>query len=586
MRHRILVAEDSHTQAQRLRLVLEDAGYEVELAANGREGVDRAWNVRPDLIISDVVMPEMDGFAFCEVVKSDLELRRIPFALLTGQRTPGDIMRGIEVGADNFIPKPFEDAHLLARIGRIFENLDRRRRGGLEMELTVRVAGREIVVNADKEQMIELLFTTSEELSEANLRLEEARLMLEEQARELERRVVERTAELRMAEERLHQSQKLEAVGQLAGGIAHDFNNMLGVITGYGELALRQLEPDHPASSRIDQMVKAAERAAGLTRQILAFSRKQVLQPRILDLNAALAELDKMLHRVIGEHVELQVRAAPGLAPVMADPTQIGQVVINLAVNARDAMPKGGQLTIETANVEFDEAYAATHPPARPGPHVMLAISDTGVGMDAETQRHIFEPFFTTKPAGEGTGLGLATVYGIVKQSGGYIWVYSEPGRGTTFKIYLPRSEEAPVAPSVDAAPVEAPRGHETVLLVEDLESLRGVIREFLEQQGYTLLIASQGEEALALAREYDGPIHLLLTDLVMPKLGGADLARQLGALRPEIRVLYMSGYTNGVVSRPGVLKGGAALIEKPFTGERLARAVREALGRPRAESP
>ena len=385
------------------------------------------------------------------------------------------------------------------------------------------------------------------------------------------------------AEEQLRQSQKLEAVGQLAGGVAHDFNNILGVITGYGELARKQVPEGHPARPRLDQMVKAAERAAGLTRQLLAFSRKQVLQPQFLELNAVVSDLDKMLQRVVGEDVEIQVRAAEKLGTVRADPTQVQQIVMNLVVNARDAMPRGGQLTIETANAEFDEQYAAEHPPAKPGRFVMLAISDTGIGMDAETRRRIFEPFFTTKPAGEGTGLGLATVYGIVKQSGGHIWVYSEPGQGTTFKIYLPCVDEPTQVEAAAAAAAPVARGHETVLLVEDTGSLREVIREVLEQQGYTVLVASQGEEALALAQEHGGVIDLLLTDVVMPKLGGGDLARQLRGLRPALRVLYMSGYAGGAVSRLGALEEGFVLLEKPFTGERLARAVREALDRPRS---
>jgi PAS domain S-box-containing protein len=385
----------------------------------------------------------------------------------------------------------------------------------------------------------------------------------------------------RRLEEMVRQSQKLEAIGRLAGGVAHDFNNILGVITGYGELMRLQIEAKHPARPRLEQILKAAERAAGLTRQLLAFSRKEVTQPRILDLSVLVAELDKMLRRVIGEDVELEVRQAPDLGAVKADPTQLEQVILNLVVNARHAMPKGGHLTIETANADLDEAYASSHPPAHAGRYVMLAVSDTGIGMDAETQGRIFEPFFTTKPPGEGTGLGLATVYGVVKQSGGYIWVYSEPGRGTTFKVYLPRVEAQPEALDASTAPAPVPRGRETVLLVEDTESLREMICEALEEKGYSLLPASHGEEALALAREHKGPIPLLLTDLVMPKLGGVDLARQLASLRPEIRVLYMSGYTDGAIARQGVLREGSALLEKPFTTDRLARAVREVLDAP-----
>ena len=379
----------------------------------------------------------------------------------------------------------------------------------------------------------------------------------------------------RRLEGMVQQSQKLEAIGRLAGGVAHDFNNILGVITGYAELMRRQIGEEHPARPRLEQVLKAAERAAGLTRQLLAFSRRQAIQPRTLDVNALVADLDKMLRRLIGEDVELELRLGAELGVVKADQTQIEQVVLNLIVNARDAMPSGGELTIETANAEFDAAYAAAHPPAQAGRFVMLSVTDTGIGMDAETQRQIFEPFFTTKGPGEGTGLGLSTVYGVVQQSGGHIWVYSEPGHGTTFKVYLPRVD-APLETLGEGSPRPlALGGRETVLLVEDTESLREVVRDVLEERGYSLLLASHGEEALALAREHAGPIHLLLTDLVMPKLGGADLARQLRSVRPEMRVLYMSGYTDGAISRQGVLEEGSALLEKPFTSERLAHAVR-----------
>jgi PAS domain S-box-containing protein len=380
------------------------------------------------------------------------------------------------------------------------------------------------------------------------------------------------------AEEMLRQSQKLEGIGRLAGGIAHDFNNILGVILGYSELMERQIGEDHVARPRLEQVIQAAQRAAGLTRQLLAFSRKQVMQPKLLDLGSAVNDMRRMLERVVGEDLEIEVRSGEGLGAVLADPTQIEQVVMNLVVNARDAMPTGGHLTIETANADLDESYAATHPPAQPGRFVMLAVSDTGVGMDVETQQRMFEPFFTTKPAGEGPGLGLATVYGIVKQMGGYVWVYSEVGHGTTFKTYLPRVPDTVAAPTEPAAARPLPRGDETVLVVEDSASLREMILELLGAQGYTVLSAEDGEVAVALAREPMQKIDLMLTDVVMPKLGGADLMRQVRALRPEIRVLYMSGYTAGAISKHGVLQQGSSLLEKPFTSEQLARAVRRAL--------
>jgi PAS domain S-box-containing protein len=380
----------------------------------------------------------------------------------------------------------------------------------------------------------------------------------------------------------LRQSQKLEGIGHLAGGVAHDFNNILGVILGYGELMRHQIAEGHPARPRLDLVIQAAQRAAGLTRQLLAFSRKQVMQPKLLDLGVMVGELRRMLERVVGEDLEIVVESAEGLGAVLADPTQIEQVIMNLVVNARDAMPRGGFLTLETANVDFDHAYASTHPPAQAGSFVMLAVSDTGVGMDAETQRRMFEPFFTTKPQGEGTGLGLATVYGIVKQMGGYVWVYSEVGRGTTFKIYLPRVAEAATSAPAPVAATPLPGGHETVLVVEDTESLRDLVRELLEDQGYTVLCANDGEEALALAGNRGVAIDLLLTDVVMPKLSGGDLVRQLRVLRPEIRVLYMSGYTEGAVTRQGVPSDAGSLLEKPFTGQQLATAVRRVLDRAR----
>ncbi len=390
----------------------------------------------------------------------------------------------------------------------------------------------------------------------------------------------------RHVEDQLRQAQKIEAIGRLAGGVAHDFNNIVAVIVGYGELAQAQLGPGHPARPRVDEMMKAAERAAGLTRQLLAFSRKQVTEPRVLDLGSIVDGTRSMLGRLIGEDVEVVIQRAPGLGAVRADPGQVEQVVMNLALNARDAMPKGGTLTLETENVDFDEAYAAAHPPAVAGRFVMLAVSDTGVGMDEATQSRLFEPFFTTKAPGEGTGLGLATVYGIVKQSAGFVWCYSEPGHGTTFKVYLPRVDEAVRADRVSLAAAEDPRGAETILVAEDTEELRNVLRETLTERGYTVLLAANGEEALELARAHAGPIQLLLTDVVMPRAGGAELAERLAVLRPGVRVLFMSGYTNGVISQHGVLKEGVHLLQKPFTGRGLAQAVRAVLDAPREAPP
>jgi len=385
----------------------------------------------------------------------------------------------------------------------------------------------------------------------------------------------------KLLEEQFVQAQKMEAVGRLAGGVAHDFNNLLTVINGYCDLLLERLDAESLYHEPIAEIRKAGERAASLTRQLLAFSRKQIVVPRVVDLNAIVPGVEGMLRRLIGEDVDLAAVLHPNLGKVKADPGQIEQVLTNLAVNARDAMPQGGRLTIETANVELDEAYAQTHYGARPGRFVMLAVSDTGHGMDADTQSHIFEPFFTTKEAGKGTGLGLATVYGIVKQSGGYIMVYSEPGEGTVFKIYLPRVEEAGAAEAEHQPSGPAPGGNETILLTEDQDAVRVLVCKVLNSKGYKVLEASRGEEALSMARECPGPIHLLVTDVVMPAMSGRELARNLASFHPEIKVLYMSGYTGNAIVHHGVIEEGLAFIQKPFTPEALARKVREALDTP-----
>jgi signal transduction histidine kinase len=382
-------------------------------------------------------------------------------------------------------------------------------------------------------------------------------------------------------EQQLRQAQKMEAVGRLAGGIAHDFNNILTAITGYADLLLEDLGPTDPRREDAEEVRKAAQRAAGLTRQLLAFSRQQVLQPSVIDVNALVGDLQRMLGRLLGEDVELGTRLDPAVGRVKADPGQLEQVLMNLAVNARDAMPQGGKLTLETVNVDMDERYAADHYPARPGPYVMIAVSDTGTGMSEETQAHMFEPFFTTKEKGKGTGLGLATVYGIVKQSGGFIWVYSELGHGSTFKIYLPRVAE-PSERSAGAAPTGAQRsrGTETVLLAEDEPPVRAVARQVLERHGYTVLEAPSAESALDIATRYSGTIHLLLTDVIMPGMNGRELATRLAGLRPEARVIFMSGYTDDAVTRHGVLEPGSTYLQKPFTPDAIARKVREVLDR------
>jgi PAS domain S-box-containing protein len=389
----------------------------------------------------------------------------------------------------------------------------------------------------------------------------------------------EDVTERRALEQQLQQSQKMEAIGRLAGGIAHDFNNLLMVISGYSEFLLDRLGPDPALRGPAQEIAGASQRASSLTRQLLAFSRKQMLAPKILDLNGVVTENLKMLTRVIGEDIDLVMVPAPSLGAVRADAGQIDQVIMNLAVNARDAMPSGGKLTIETSNVSLDEEYARFHAPLRPGDYVMLAISDTGLGMDSETQSHIFEPFFTTKGP-KGTGLGLSTVYGIVKQSGGYIWVNSEPGKGTSFKIYLPRiaerAEPAQIVASNESAFIEP--GTETILLAEDEANLRYLARQFLEKQGYKVIEAADGAVAMQIAVAHEGVIHLLLTDVIMPGMNGRELAQRISEIRPQTKVLYMSGYTENVIGHNGTLDAGVRLLQKPFTLRDLKSKVREVL--------
>jgi PAS domain S-box-containing protein len=379
-------------------------------------------------------------------------------------------------------------------------------------------------------------------------------------------------------EDQFRQAQKMEAVGRLAGGVAHDFNNMLTAIIGYSELLLRQIG-DEKLRSKIEEILSAGHRAAALTRQLLAFSRRQVLQPMVLDLNEVVANIEKMLVRLIGEDLDLVTIARPGLGRIKADPGQIEQILMNLVVNARDAMPDGGKLTVETANVEIEEAYTLTHPDVKPGHYVLLAISDTGHGMDAITQSQIFEPFFTTKEQSKGTGLGLSTVYGIVKQSGGHIWLYSEPGHGATFKIYFPRVDEVAGSIDVQSEPAGSLEGSETILLVEDDEAVRKLSCLALESRGYDVLAAETGEQALEFL-SIIGPnyIDLVVTDVVMPGMSGAQMIAKLSEVYPDVRVLYVSGYTEDATIHHGVLDQGVEFLQKPFTPDGLARRVRQLL--------
>jgi len=388
----------------------------------------------------------------------------------------------------------------------------------------------------------------------------------------------EALAALQKSEEQLLQAQKLEAVGRLAGGISHDFNNLLTAIMGYSELTLRQLPPNDPLCRNIQEIKRASERAASLTRQLLAFSRKQVMQLRVFDLNVVVRDIERMLLRMIGEDIDLRTILQEDLGNIKADPSQIEQVIMNLVVNSRDAMPKGGKLAIETARVYLDETYAQNHIEPAPGVYVMLAVSDSGVGVSEEVRQHIFEPFFTTKEPGKGTGLGLSTVYGIVKQLGGHVWVYSEPDKGTTFKVYLPSVIEEADEYQQPTAPATVPDGTETILLVEDAEAVRHLARDVLKSRGYNVFEAADAATAHSICRRYQRAIDLLLSDVVMPLRSGVDLAKELLEIHPEMNVLYMSGYTEDTVVHHGVLDPGVNFIQKPFSADVLAIRVREVL--------
>jgi PAS domain S-box-containing protein len=391
--------------------------------------------------------------------------------------------------------------------------------------------------------------------------------------------VVSDITERKQLEEQLYQSQKMEAIGLLAGGVAHNFNNLMTVITGYSELLDSRLNQGDSLRQDVEQIRKAGEQAAALTGQLLAFSRKQVLQPRVLDLNTVVGNMDQMLRPIIGEDIDLVIALDQKLGPVKADPGQMEQVIMNLVINARDAMPRGGKLTIETANAELDESYTRLHVDVKPGIYVMLAVSDTGDGMAEETRAHIFEPFYTTKEQGQGTGLGLATVHGIVNQSDGHIWVYSEPGQGTTFKIYLPEIETDKQIRRPPEKSAESARGFESILLVEDENMVRDLAHRILLDDGYTVLVTRHGAEALQICEQHSGPIHLLVTDVVMPGgLSGRELADRLKSLRPEMKVLYMSGYPDKAIVHHGVLDPGIAFLDKPFTPTALTQKVREVL--------
>ena len=632
---KVLVVEDSEDDVQLLLRELKRGGYvvqyqRVELAEDMRRLLkEESW----DIVISDYSMPRFNALQALETLKaSGLDL---PFIIISGTIGEDMAVLAMRAGAHDYLLKG-KLKKLTAVIQRELREAAERegRRHADEALRQTEERYRDLVENARDiiyEHDLNGNYTSSnkageqitgysrEETLELNIAdtlapeyLEKAKEMVRRKlagepvtayelqliAKDGSRIAVEVNTRLvfkdglpvgvqgiardvtarKLLEEQLRQSQKLEAVGQLAGGVAHDFNNLLTVIGGYTGMLLHRLPPEDPQYRSLNEIKEASNRAAALTRQLLAFSRKQVLQPRVFALNTVVDDLEKMLRRMIGEDIRFSTNLRAKSGNVKADPSQIEQVIMNLVVNARDAMPSGGTLTIETDNVELDESYARQHISVVAGSYVLLAVSDSGTGMDEQTKKHIFEPFFTTKESGKGTGLGLSMVYGIVKQSGGNIWVYSEPGTGTTFKIYLPRVVEPAQEYKQDETASQLPKATETVLLVEDSEMVRNLAKEILETTGYRVIVAASGSEALLVCEQFKETIHLLLTDVVMPGMSGQELGNRLVAQHPQMRVLCMSGYTADTIIHRGVLNEGMNFIEKPFTPDSLAQKVRQVL--------
>jgi len=627
-RHKILVCDDEKRVRDSLTGLLQDHGYEVVSTSGGKECLHAVSSQRFDLVIMDIIMPDLDGVEVLQRIRGwykDLEV-----IMITGYADKEKATSAFRLKAYDFIEKPFESKDLLNTVANCLKQVDLKREiekktqdfdASEEKYRSMMESIKDLVYICSQDYRVEYMNPAMIERIGRDAKGEKCFKAIHDlegkcpwclnhktsQGKSFEQNIISPkdnrsyhvshfpnvnrdgtfskvtvfrdTTELKKIEAQLIQSQKMEAIGTLAGGVAHDFNNLLTSILGYSDLIKAGLDKDNLFYEYTEEIIRAGNRAASLTRQLLAFSRKQILQPVVLSLNTVTENIDKMLRRLIGEDVELQTLLESDLGKVTADPGQIEQVLMNLAVNARDAMPRGGKLTIETTNVDLNEDYFEKHGvEVVPGPYVMLAVSDTGCGMDQETQSRIFEPFFTTKEIGKGTGLGLSTVYGIVKQSSGYIWTYSEPGEGTTFKVYLPRVEGDVVLEKKEPTPVVELDGSETVLIVEDDDKLRKLARNTLQHYGYRVLEAENGEAALRVSKEHEGTIHLMITDVVMPKMDGREAAERLQPLYPKMKVIYMSGYTDNSIAHYGVLKAGLNFLEKPFTPERLMLKVRGVL--------
>ena len=665
----ILIVDDQPMNLKLRHAVLEAEGHAVRDAKDGVEALAILNGEPVDAIISDILMPKMDGYQLCHEVRKSEQLREIPFVFYTATYTsPGDEKLCLELGADKYLRKPAPADVLFASLQEVTKSSSRSRApfkpmteisvmkeyneslvakledknialeesnaalsfargqmahllahcpaviyalkvvGGnvfpyLISENIIRLLGFTVVESCDYDWWTTHLHPEDRERAQASLQetLDRGSLTIEYRIRKKDdsyiwvednRRTVcdseGRAVEIsgvwtditrhRQLENQLRQSQKMEAVGLLAGGIAHDFNNLLTVINGRSQLLMMRRNTDDKTRVQLELIYKTGERAAALTRQLLAFSRQQVLEPKVVNLNSVARDMESMLHRLIPEDISIQTMFDPTLRPLLADPGQIEQVIMNLVVNARDAMSDGGKMTIETTNVELSENYCRAHDGVKPGHYVMLAVSDTGMGMNAAVMAKIFEPFFTTKGVGKGTGLGLSTVYGIVKQSNGHVEVYSELGKGTVFKIYLPQAPldamDAKAHDSIKAISF----GNETVLLVEDDPGVRDFTKDILEMNGYTVLTATDGRIALQICTEQKHAVNLVITDVVMPEMGGPELVERLQTLRPDLKVIFTSGYPDHAIVHNGALSANVNFIQKPFIAANLANKVREIL--------
>jgi signal transduction histidine kinase len=585
---RILIVEDSPTQAEQLRMILEEDGYEVDHAADGRIAVERFAAATYSAVISDIMMPNMTGYEFCREIKKQQKGRETPVILLSTLSDPMDIIRGLECGADNFVTKPYEPDQLLARVKTVLQNREMRGIGGkVQFGVEVMFLGKSFVITSEKEQILDLLIATFEDIVRTNRGLQESKAALtaakqeiENYAHELERRVEERTAELLEQQQQLHQAQKMEAVGQLTGGVAHDFNNLLTIIIGNVEALSTMFDNEPRVKEFADLALKASLRGADLTRQLLAFSRQQRLQPRVINLNDLVKGVTNLLRRTIGENIEIRTELDDALWLAEVDPAQVESALVNLAVNARDAMPKGGQLTIETANRIVDGSYAAENLDVATGNYALLSVTDTGTGIPAAILNRVFDPFFTTKEVGKGTGLGLSMVYGFAKQSGGHVKIYSEEGHGTAVRLYLPRAKQAGLtASAVEEPDVARLSGNgECILVVEDNEDVRSLVSRHLDELGYRVVLAGNAAEALEIV-ESPEKLDMLFTDIVMPgKVSCEVMVKRAREVRPNLAVLLTSGFSEAAMQGTLLANNQNAMLSKPYRKQDLARKVREML--------